>query len=137
MAELNYKAAVDAAIQRSLSGAAKKEVRPDSTEEIEEIKCLNYRTQGAKSGEDMRSMGFDPSIHLQTPLDLDEQQQALVNEFRNKLRLENEIYKQEQDIRTHCTSSILHHFLIARQYNVDKAFAMISSALEWRNKRRP
>jgi hypothetical protein len=46
-------------------------------------------------------------------------------------------YREQKDIRDFCTDSILHHFLIARKFDVQKSSRMLITALEWRAKRNP
>lgn len=83
----------------------------------------------------MEGGSIDVDLHIMSG-DIPEEQFAKVQALRNLLGADWE-YKKNEHIRKYCTNAVLHHFLIARKYNLDKSFKLLQTALEWRGKRNP
>jgi hypothetical protein len=59
------------------------------------------------------------------------------NENNNNINIVEEEKEAVQRLRNYVTDSILQHFLIARNYNLEKSYEMLVKALHWRLKRNP
>lgn len=75
---------------------------------------------------------FNPDIHILTPLPTEEQRRT-ITEFRDKLK-DNELFTNYMDWANELQ---LQRFLIARNYNIEAAYKLITDALTWREKRKP
>ena len=94
---------------------------------------------------------FRPEVHLCAPsaADLPAEQRQKIQLLRQQLEQQNPVYRFEygdlandwaarRDIDRYTRGDmILLHFLIARQFDVNRAYKMLSDALLWRAKRQP
>ena len=72
---------------------------------------------------------FPVDIHIKTPSATTSEQKSALQSLRNLLEAsKNENYKYS---RSFCTDAALVRFLVARNYNVEKAYLLTCTALEW------
>ena len=79
---------------------------------------------------------MDKELHIKTGTIPSEHSEKL-HELRKEIAKESSEYRINEDVHDFVTDRILHHFLIARKYDVMKACTMLKTALEWRAKREP
>ena len=79
---------------------------------------------------------MDKELHIKTGTIPAEHSEKL-HELRKEIAKESIEYRINEDVHDFVTDRILHHFLIARKYDVMKACTMLKTALEWRAKREP
>ena len=79
---------------------------------------------------------MDEGLHIKTG-QIPVEHADKLHELRKLISNESLDYNLNDDVRNFVTDQILHHFLIARKYDVNKSCAMLKTALEWRGRREP
>ena len=79
---------------------------------------------------------MDVDLHIKTG-PIPEEHAHKLQELRALIAEESIDYRINEDVHDFVTDRILHHFLIARKYDINKACAMLKTALEWRGQREP
>lgn len=84
----------------------------------------------------MDAVGSDVDLHIMSG-DIPEGYLERLQQLRGLLIVDCKEYKEHEHIREFCTNAIMHHFLIARKYDLHKSYKLLCTALEWRTKRNP
>ena len=85
--------------------------------------------------ESSSSPPFPIDIHICTPAPKNDQEKDALRQLREQLETSNNaayLYA-----KSWCTDAQLVRFLVARQYDVEKALALTLAACEWREHRKP
>ena len=78
---------------------------------------------------------FPKDVHICTPPPSNEEEKGALTQLREQLETSNNpayLYA-----KSWCSDAQLVRFLVARQWDVEKAFALTLSACEWRQNRKP